>query len=87
MPTERCCLCPPHARIMPLDRGERYEVPLQQALDGNDLSAVTGTMPAEIGEIKSGSHADRYRARRFPQIFRIGPDLVPAFRHFWQWGR
>jgi hypothetical protein len=42
-----------NARIMPLDRGERYEDPLQEAFDTNGLGAVTGggTGQAANGEI------------------------------------
>src|SRR5205823_3464365 len=43
-----------NARIMPLDRGERYEDPLGEALAENGLGAVTGggTMQSETGEIE-----------------------------------
>src|SRR5262245_17805510 len=41
-----------NARVMPVDRGERYEDPLQEAFDENGLGAVTGggTMLAASGE-------------------------------------
>jgi hypothetical protein len=43
-----------NARILPLDRGERFEDPLQEALDAIGLWTVTGggTMQAESGEIE-----------------------------------
>jgi hypothetical protein len=42
-----------NARIMPLDRGERYEDPLGEALAGNGFGRVTGggTMQSREGEI------------------------------------
>jgi hypothetical protein len=42
-----------NARIMPLDRGERYEDPLGEALGGNGFGQVTGggTMQSKEGEI------------------------------------
>lgn len=42
-----------NARVMPIDRGERYEDPLQEALEENGFAAVTGggTMQSENGEI------------------------------------
>jgi hypothetical protein len=42
-----------NARVMPIDRGEFYEDPLQEAFDANGFGAVTGggTMQAENGEI------------------------------------
>jgi hypothetical protein len=42
-----------NARIMPIDRGERYEDPLQEALVARGLGEVTGggTMQATPGEI------------------------------------
>ncbi|REJ71410.1 MAG: hypothetical protein DWQ34_20245 [Planctomycetota bacterium] len=42
-----------NARIMPFDRGERYEDPLQEALEANRFAEVTGggTMQSENGEI------------------------------------
>jgi hypothetical protein len=43
-----------NARIMPLDRGERYEDPLTDALAGNGFGEVTGagTMQSQEGEIE-----------------------------------
>lgn len=43
-----------NARIMPLDRGERYEDPLGDALAENGFGAVTGggTMQSKEGEIE-----------------------------------
>jgi hypothetical protein len=43
-----------NARMMPLDRGGRYEDPLQEAFEKNGLGEVTGggTMQAESGEIE-----------------------------------
>lgn len=38
--------------IQPLDRGDRYEDPLQAALDGEDLGEVTGG-GSQMGEGKS----------------------------------
>jgi hypothetical protein len=42
-----------NARVMPIDRGEFYEDPLQEAFDANGFGAVTGggTMTTENGEI------------------------------------
>lgn len=42
-----------NARVQPIDRGERYEDPLHDALDGKGLGEVTGggTMQSENGEI------------------------------------
>lgn len=42
-----------NARIMPIERGERYEDPLGDALEENGLGAVTGggTLQSEAGEI------------------------------------
>jgi hypothetical protein len=42
-----------NARIMPIDRGDRYEDPLSEALEKNGLGAVTGggTMQTKDGEI------------------------------------
>lgn len=42
------------ARIMPLDRGDRYEDPLEEVLAKNGFGAVTGggTMQSENGEIE-----------------------------------
>ena len=42
-----------NARVMPVDRGERYEDPLQEAFEENGFGAVTGggTMQAASGEI------------------------------------
>lgn len=42
-----------NARIMPMDRGERYEEPLEEALSENGFGEVTGggTMQSENGEI------------------------------------
>src|SRR5437773_2066473 len=42
-----------NARIMPINRGEQYEDPLQDALAQNGLGQVTGggTMQSENGEI------------------------------------
>ena len=42
-----------NARVMPIDRGEFYEDPLQEAFDANGFGAVTGggTMQAANGEI------------------------------------
>jgi hypothetical protein len=42
-----------NARILPLDRGEKYEEPLEEALAKHGLGEVTGggTMHAESGEI------------------------------------
>jgi len=43
-----------NARILPLDRGERYEDPLQEALEANGFGEVTGggTMQSKDGEIE-----------------------------------
>jgi len=43
-----------NARIMPLDRGERYEDPLAEALAENGFAAITGggTMQSKEGEIE-----------------------------------
>jgi hypothetical protein len=43
-----------NARILPLDRGERYEDPLGEALAGNGFGEVTGggTMQSKEGEIE-----------------------------------
>ena len=43
-----------NARIMPLDRGDRYEEPLREALAENGLGQVTGggTMQSTQGEIE-----------------------------------
>jgi hypothetical protein len=43
-----------NARIMPLDRGERYEEPLEEALADNGFGEVTGggTMQSQNGEIE-----------------------------------
>lgn len=43
-----------NARITPLDRGERYEEPLSEALEENGFGAVTGggTMQSKEGEIE-----------------------------------
>jgi hypothetical protein len=43
-----------NARIMPLDRGERYEDPLGEALAGSGLGEVTGggTLQSSNGEIE-----------------------------------
>jgi hypothetical protein len=43
-----------NARIMPLDRGERFEDPLAEALEQNGYGEVTGagTMQSEQGEIE-----------------------------------
>jgi hypothetical protein len=43
-----------NARIMPLDRGERYEEPLDEALAANGFGRVTGggTMQSKEGEIE-----------------------------------
>src|SRR5437868_5292169 len=43
-----------NARIMPLDRGERYEDPLADALAENGLGEITGggSLQAENGEIQ-----------------------------------
>jgi hypothetical protein len=43
-----------NARIMPFDRGERYEDPLREALAQNGFGAVTGggTMQSKEGEIE-----------------------------------
>lgn len=42
-----------NARVLPMDRGERYEDPLMEALEENGLAEVTGggTMQAASGEI------------------------------------
>jgi hypothetical protein len=43
-----------NARIMPIDRGERYEDPLQEAFEDNGFGEVTGggTMQSQEGEIE-----------------------------------
>jgi hypothetical protein len=56
-----------NARVMPLERGDRYEDPLQEALDANGLGAVTGggTMQAQNGEIEfCGVDIDLFDAER-----------------------
>ncbi len=42
-----------NARIRPIDRGERFEDPLQETLEGTDVAEVTGggTLQAKSGEI------------------------------------
>jgi hypothetical protein len=52
-----------NARIMPLDRGERYEEPLAEALAENGFAAITGggTMQSKEGEIEyCGIHPDLF---------------------------
>jgi hypothetical protein len=43
-----------NARMLPIDRGERYEEPLAEALEENGLGEVTGggTMQSNDGEIE-----------------------------------
>lgn len=43
-----------NARLMPMDRGERYEDPLQEAFDENGFGQITGggTLQRENGEIE-----------------------------------
>jgi hypothetical protein len=56
-----------NARIMPLDRGERYEDPLAEALTDNRLGAVTGggTMQSKEGEIEyCGIDIDLFDAQK-----------------------
>jgi hypothetical protein len=44
-----------NARLMPMDRGERYEDPLEAAFEENGLGEISGggTMQAENGEVDS----------------------------------
>lgn len=56
-----------NARIMPLDRGERYEDPLGEALEKNGYGKVTGggTMQSQEGEIEyCGIDIDLFDARQ-----------------------
>lgn len=60
-----------NARVMPLDRGDRYEDPLQAALDVNGYAEVTGggTIQRKDGEIEfCGIDIDLIDVEKAPQF-------------------